>query len=176
MLQDGIDFYKKYYLFENVILVVVGDVIGDEVKVLVEEYYGVIELFGLVDGICKWVDVLLFSEIQEIMYSDLKVCQLVWYCYFDGISQKCDCDFVLVFDVGFSVFGGGNMSLFYVVLVEDQKVVVNVGIFVWIGLYDNGLVVIYVMLSFGVLMEDLEVVVVVEVVKQFEVGFLDEDV
>jgi zinc protease len=55
--QDGIEFYKKYYSPENAILIVAGDVTGDEVRELAEEHYGQIEPSGLVDGTRKWADV-----------------------------------------------------------------------------------------------------------------------
>lgn len=174
--QDGIDFYKKYYSPENAILVVAGDVTGDEVKALAEEHYGVIEPSGLVDGTRKWADVPPLSETQEITHSDPKVRQPVWYRYFDGTSQKRDRDFALALDVGLSVLGGGNTSLLYVALVEDQKVAVNAGTFAWTGLHDNGPAVIYATPSPGVSMEDLEAAVVAEVAKQLEAGFSDEDV
>lgn len=174
--QDGIDFYKKYYSPENAILVVAGDVTGDEVKALAEQHYGAIEPSGLVDGSRKWADVEPLSETQEISHSDPKVRQPVWYRYFDGTSQKRDRDFALALDVGLSVLGGGNTSLLYVALVEDQKVAVNAGTFAWTGLHDNGPAVIYATPSPGVSMEDLEAAVVAEVAKQLEAGFSDADV
>lgn len=42
-LKDLKDFYKKYYTPRNAILVISGDVTADEVKVLAEKYYGVID-------------------------------------------------------------------------------------------------------------------------------------
>ena len=161
---------------ENAILVVAGDVTGEEVRDLAEQHYGVIEPSGLVDGTRKWADVPPLSETQEITHSDPKVRQPVWYRYFDGTSQKRDRDFALALDVGLSVLGGGNTSLLYVALVEDQKVAVNAGTFAWTGLHDNGPAVIYATPSPGVSMEDLEAAVVAEVAKQLEAGFSDEDV
>lgn len=174
--QDGIDFYRKYYSPENAILVVAGDVTGEEVKALAEEHYGPIEPSGLVDGTRKWADVPPLSETQEITHSDPKVRQPVWYRYYDGTSQKRDRDFALALDVGLDVLGGGNTSLLYVALVEEQKVAVNVGTFAWTGLHDNGPAVIYATPSPGVSMEDLEAAVMAEMANLLEAGFSDEDV
>ncbi len=41
-LQDALDFYDLYYSPNNAILIVAGDVEPDEVRILAEEYYGVI--------------------------------------------------------------------------------------------------------------------------------------
>lgn len=174
--QDGIDFYKKYYSPENTILVVAGDVTGDEVRTLAEEHYGKIEPSGLVDGTRKWADVPALTETTELSHSDPKVRQPVWYRYYNGTSQLRDRDFSLALDVGLDVLGGGNTSLLYVALVEEQKVAVNAGTFAWTGLHDNGPAVIYATPSPGVSMEELEEAVMAEMTKLLEAGFSDEDV
>ncbi|MEL7033245.1 MAG: pitrilysin family protein [Pseudomonadota bacterium] len=174
--QDGIDFYKKYYSPENTILVVAGDVTGEEVRALAEEHYGTIEPSGLVDGTRKWADVPELTETLELEHSDPKVRQPVWYRYYNGTSQKRDRDFALALDVGLDVLGGGNTSLLYVALVEEQKLAVNVGTFGWTGLHDNGPAVIYATPSPGVTMEELETAVMAELTALIEAGFRDEDV
>lgn len=174
--QDGIDFYQKYYSPENAILVVAGDVTGAEVRVLAEQHYGAIAPSGLVDGTRKWTDVPPLSETIELTHSDPKVRQPVWYRYFDGTSQKRDKDFSLALDVGLDVLGGGNTSLLYVALVEEQKVAVNVGSFAWTGLHDSGPAVLYATPSPGVSMAELEAAVTAELAKLLEAGFADEDV
>ncbi|MEM7328126.1 MAG: pitrilysin family protein [Pseudomonadota bacterium] len=174
--QDGIDFYKKYYSPENTILVVAGDVTGADVRKLAEQHYGTIEPSGLVDGTRKWADVPALTETQEIVHSDPKVRQPVWYRYYNGTSQKRDRDYSLALDVGLDVLGGGNTSLLYVALVEEQKLAVNVGTFAWTGLHDNGPAVIYATPSPGVSMDELEAAVMAELTTLLETGFDDEDV
>ncbi|MEM7459166.1 MAG: pitrilysin family protein [Pseudomonadota bacterium] len=174
--QDGIDFYNKYYSPENTILVVAGDVTGEEVRALAEEHYGTIEPSGLVDGSRKWADVPELTETLELEHSDPKVRQPVWYRYYNGTSQKRDRDFSLALDVGLDVLGGGNTSLLYVALVEEQKVAVNAGTFAWTGLHDNGPAVIYATPSPGVTMEELETAMMAEISSLLDTGFSDEDV
>ena len=174
--QDGIDFYKKYYSPENTILVVAGDVTGDEVRALAEEHYGKIEPSGLVDGTRKWADVPALTETKELSHSDPKVRQPGWYRYYNGTSQLRDRGFSLALDVGLDVLGGGNTSLLYVALVEEQKVAVNAGTFAWTGLHDDGPAVIYATPSPGVSMEELEEAVMAEITNLLEAGFSDEDV
>ena len=174
--QDGIDFYKKYYSPENAILVVAGDVTGEEVRDLAEQHYGVIEPSGLVDGTRKWAEVPPLTQTYEIEHRDPKVRQPVWYRYYNGTSQKRDRDFALDLDVGLDVLGGGNTSLLYVALVEEQKVAINAGTFAWTGLHDAGPAVVYATPSPGVSMEELEAAVTAELAKQLEAGFSEEDV
>ena len=174
--QDGIDFYNKFYSPENTILIVAGDVTGEEVRALADEHYGQIERSGLVDGTRKWADVPALTETQEIVHSDPKVRQPVWYRYYNGVSQKRDRDLSLALEVGLDVLGGGNTSLLYVALVEEQKLAVNAGTFAWTGLHDDGPAVIYATPSPGVSMEDLEAAVMAELTALLETGFTDEDV
>lgn len=174
--QDGIDFYTKYYSPENAILVVAGDVTTDEVRALAEEHYGKIAPSGLVDGSRKWRSVDPLTETQLITHSDPKVRQPVWYRYYNGTSLKRDRDFALALDVGLDVLGGGNTSLLYQALVEEQKLAVNVGTFAWTGLHDEGPAAIYATPSPGVSLDALETAVMAEVRAQLEAGFSDADV
>ncbi len=174
--QDGIDFYKKYYSPENAILVVAGDVTAEEVRVLAEQHYGVIEPSGLVDGTRLWQEVEPLQETQLIVHSDPKVRQPVWYRYYNGTSYMADREFALALDVGLDVLGGGNTSLLYQALVEDQKIAVNAGTGAWTGLHDAGPALIYATPSPGVEMQALEDAVMAELRKALDAGFSDADV
>ena len=174
--QDGIDFYQKYYSPENAILVVAGDVTGDEVLALAEEHYGSIEPSGLVDGTRKWTDVQPLTESKEVEHRDPKVRQPVWYRYYNGTSQKRDREFAMALDVGLDVLGGGNTSLLHVALVEEQNLAINVGTFALTGLHDQGPAAVYATPSPGVSLEELEAAMMAELAKQREAGFSDEDV
>ncbi|MEL6724259.1 MAG: pitrilysin family protein [Pseudomonadota bacterium] len=174
--QDGIDFYKRYYSPENAILIVAGDVTGEEVRELAEQHYGVIEPSGLVDGTRKWTDVEPLTETQEITHFDPKVRQPVWYRYYNGTSMRRDREFAMALDVGLDVLGGGNTSSLYVALVEEQKVAVAAGTFALSSLHDQGPAAIYATPSPGVSIDDLEAAVMAELEKQLAAGFSEEDV
>lgn len=174
--QDGIDFYKRYYSPENAILIVAGDVTGEEVRELAEQHYGGIEPSGLVDGTRKWTDVAPLTETQEITHSDPKVRQPVWYRYYNGTSMRRDRDFAMALDVGLDVLGGGNTSSLYVALVEEQKLAVAAGTFAFTSLHDQGPAAIYATPSPGVSIDDLETAVMAEIEKQLAAGFSEEDV
>lgn len=173
--QDGIDFYRKFYSPENAILVVAGDVTGDEVRALAETHYGPIEPSGLVDGERKWTSVPPLTETKEVIHRDPKVRQPVWYRYYNGTSAVRDPEFAHALDVGTSVLGGGNTSLLYVALVEEQKIAINVGTFAMIGLHDEGPVGIFATPSPGVSIEALEAAVMAELTKQLDAGFSEAD-
>lgn len=174
--QDGIDFYKKYYSPENAILVVAGDVTAEDVRALAEEHYGVIEPSGLVDGTRKWRSVPELTETQLITHSDPKVRQPVWYRYYNGTSMRRDRDFALALSVGLDVLGGGNTSLLYQSLVEEQKLAINVGTFAFTSLHDEGPAAIYATPSPGVSLDELETAVMTEVTRFMEEGFDDADI
>ncbi|MEM9938443.1 MAG: pitrilysin family protein [Pseudomonadota bacterium] len=174
--QDGLDFYQKYYSPENAILVVAGDVTGDEVRTLAEEHYGQIEPSGLVDGTRKWRSVDPLTETKEIVHSDPKIRQPVWYRYYDGTSAIRDPEFSRALDVGLQVLGGGVTSQLYQALVEDQKLAIAVGTGAFNTLHDEGPALIYATPSPGVTMEELELAVMEELRLALETGFEDADV
>lgn len=174
--QDGIDFYKKFYSPENAILVVAGDVTAEEVRELAEQYYGGIVPSGLVDGERKWRPVAPLSETVELEHRDPKVRQPVWYRYYDGTSLRRDRDFALALEVGLQVLGGGNTSLLFQRIVEDQKIAVNVGSGVYSFLHDVGPSLIYATPSPGVELDTLEAAVMAEIAVILEEGFADADV
>lgn len=174
--QDGLDFYNKYYSPENAILVVAGDVTADEVRPLAEEHYGVIEPSGLVDGVRKWQPVEPLTQSTVIKHSDPKVRQPVWYRYYNGTSMRRDKDFALALEVGLDVLGGGNTSLLYQALVEDQKLAVNVGTFAYTTLHDEGPAVIYATPSPGVDLETLEAALMNEMTRIMAAGFDEADI
>ncbi len=78
--------------------------------------------------------------------------------------------------MGLTVLGGGNTSLLYQALVEDQKLAVNVGTFAWTGLHDEGPAAIYATPSPNVSLEDLEAAVMAEIEAHLAAGFSDADV
>lgn len=174
--QDGLDFYRKYYSPENAILVVAGDVTAEEVRTLAEVHYGSIEPSGLVDGTRGWQDVTPLSKTQLITHSDPKVRQPVWYRYYNGTSAKQDPEFALALDVGLDVLGGGNTSLLYQALVEDQKIAVNAGAGAWTSLHDEGPALLYATPSPDVELYELEDAMMTELAKILENGFDDADV
>ncbi len=174
--QDGQDFYTKYYSPENAILVVAGDVTEAEVRALAETHYGQIEPSGLVDGTRLWQDVMPLQATQLITHSDPKVRQPVWFRYYNGSSMLSDREFTLALEVGLDVLGGGNTSLLYQALVEEQKLAIDVGTGAWSFLHDEGPTLIYATPSPGIDMQVLEDAVMAELRSALAAGFDEVDI
>jgi zinc protease len=174
--EDGMAFYKKYYSPENAILVVVGDVEPEEVRVMAEDVYGKIKPTGTVDGTRKWAPVPLLTKNDHIVHSDPKVRQPSWSRYYNGVSQVRDRHAAFALDVGLEVLGGGMTSRLYQALVEDQKIAINVNTYAWTGLHDAGPAVIAASPVDGVTLDALETAVMAEVRKVLAEGFTDAEV
>ncbi|MEM0986299.1 MAG: pitrilysin family protein [Pseudomonadota bacterium] len=174
--QDGLDFYRKYYSPENAILVVAGDVTGSEVKVLAEKYYGVKAPTGLVDGSRAWRSVEPLETTQTIIHRDPKVRQPQWSRYYLGTSRIRDRAFALALEVGLDVLGGGQTSLLYQALVEDEKLAVAVGTGAWTFLHDEGPAVLFASPVEGVELDTLEDAIMAEVRTVLENGFDEADI
>lgn len=174
--QDGRDFYHKYYSPENAILVVAGDVTGEEVRSLAQENYGKIPRTGLVDGKRNWRPVPELTETTLITHSDPKVRQPVWSRYYSGTSETRNKDLSYALDVGLDVLGNGMTSRLYQALVEDQKIAISVGTYAWTGLHDEGPVVVTASPVQGVSLDDLETAIMAEIDKVLAEGFSDAEV
>jgi zinc protease len=173
---DGMAFYHKYYSPENAILVVAGDVTGDEVRALAEATYGKIEPTGTVDGTRKWAPVPLLTKNDLIVHADPKVRQPSWSRYYSGLSQTRERHEAQALDVGLTVLGGGLTSRLYQALVENEQIAIDVNTYALSDLHDEGPAVISASPVDGVSLKDLEAAVMTEVRKVLEEGFTDAEV
>ena len=173
--QDGIDFYETYYAPDNAILVVAGDVTGEEVRALAETHYGDIPPAGAQTA-RKWQPVAPLEDTQEIVFRDPKVRQPVWYRYYSGTSSRRDKDYALALEVGLEVLGGGNTSLLFQQLVEEQQLAIDVGTFAYTSLHDEGPAAIYATPAPGTDLETLETALIAALREQLAAGFDEADV
>ncbi len=174
--QDGLDFYTQYYSPENAILVVAGDVTPDEVRVLAEQHYGVIEPTGTLTAERKWQPVAPLTETRLLTHADPKVRQPSWSRYYLGYSQRRQPDDALALDVGLEILGGGMTSRLYQSLVEQQQVAISANAFAWTTLHDEGPAVLSASPAPGVTLDALEAALMAEVEKVLTEGFTEAEV
>jgi len=108
--QDGIDFYTTWYAPEHAILVVAGDVTGEEVREMADRTYGQIPPSGRERPDRGWGPVADLTDSQTIEYSDPKVRQPEWDRYYLATSYTEDSDLAYALTVGMDALGGGLTS------------------------------------------------------------------
>ena len=125
--EDALAFYKRFYVPDNAVLVVAGDVTADEVKALAEKTYGKIAREGAIAPRLRPQEPPQIAE-RRVTFADLRVTQpslqrsyLVpsYTTAKDGDAEALD---LLAY-----VIGGGSNSRLYRSLVMDKKIATNVG-------------------------------------------------
>ncbi|MCK4938862.1 MAG: insulinase family protein [Rhodospirillaceae bacterium] len=123
---DLLDFYKKYYVPSNAVLVVVGDVSPETVRKLAVKYYGPINgsqpplrpLLGIPD----------IPKSGEVIVRDARVGQPAWSLNVIAPSLgNNNAGRVAAFEVLAQVLGGGTTSRLYKALVVGDGKAVSAG-------------------------------------------------
>ena len=173
--QDGLEFYETWYAPDAAILVIAGDVTADEVRPLAERIYGPLEPADRRPA-RGWGKVAPLAESQTLTHSDPKVRQPEWDRYYLATSFRQDEDLAYALAVGTEVLGGGQTSLLYQSLVEDQKVAIAASAWAWLTLHDTAPAGLSATPADGVSLEELEAAFMAEVARILEEGLPEKDV
>lgn len=175
--QDGLDFYNTWYSPDQAILVVAGDVTAADVRPMAERTYGQLEPTGTDTRPPRgWGEVADIAAIQTLSYSDPKVRQPEWDRYYLSTSFTQDPDLAYALQVGLDVLGGGQTSLLYQALVEEQKVAVSASAWGWLTLRDRAPAGFSASPAPGVSLDELEAAFMAEVRRVLAEGLSEEDV
>lgn len=158
-LEDVKSFFFKHYTPVNAILVVAGNVKTDNVKVLVEKW------FGDIPSGTKYVR----SIPQEPMQQEARKCEVKANVPLDAFYKAWHMDGRMdhgyyVADLITEVLGGGGSSRLFQSLVKEKKLFSNIECYHF-GSIDRGLLAIEGKLVKGVKMEDAEKAVMEELEK-----------
>ena len=123
---DILDFYKKYYVPSNAILVIVGDVLPETVRKLANKYYGPIN-----GGKAPSRPMLATPSVPksgEVIVRDARVGQPAWSLSIIAPSLgNSNAGRVAAFEVLAKALGGGTTSRLYKALVIGDGKVVSAG-------------------------------------------------
>ncbi len=174
--QDGLDFYTSWYSPEHAVLVVAGDVTGDEVRTLADEIYGKIEPSGADRPPRGWGDVAPLEKSNTLTHRDPKVRQPQWDRYYPATSFTQDEDLAYALTVGLDVLGGGPTSILYQSLVEQQKLAVSASAWSFLSLHDQGIAGVSASPAPGIDLQALEDALMAEVARVLQDGLPQADV
>lgn len=147
-------FYDAHYAPNNAILVVSGDVSGEEVLALAKKTYGKLEKRD-VPARERPVSPPLFSRTLVTLRHDVIREPVVQQAY-RVPSYRENAQDSLALQVLDEIAGGGPTSRFYKSLVVDQKIAVNAGISYDGDTWDDGTLWIYATPAQGVTLEQLQ--------------------
>lgn len=162
-------FYKKHYIPNNAVLVVVGDVKKDEVFKLSEQYFGAIE--PNLDY--KKVSFKHESDISSqrvVLYRDVKRPIVKFAFEVPGLKAKKND----VLEVIQRVLGYGNSSRLYKKLVNQLQLATDVSAYAW-ELFDHGLFYIICEIETVDIIPEIEKVILHELDDIRQNGFGEEE-
>lgn len=160
-LQDFIDFYKTYYVPNNCVLSIAGDIDIPQVKQMIESYFAAIPA-GPAIVRPTVVEPPLNGEVRDVIEDNIQLPAVIQAYR----SPKQGSDEYYAFNVLSTLLSGGNSSRLNKAIVDEKQLAVQAGAFNY-ALEDAGLFITYGIANMKVKPEDLEkeIQVVVDGVK-----------
>ncbi|MDR3435898.1 pitrilysin family protein [Telmatospirillum sp.] len=125
VLQDVVDFYRRWYAPNNAILVISGDVTAAQVKPLAEKYYGVLRARPVPERLRTEEPAPIAARTVEMRDPDVH--QPVWERLYLAPSYRVgDTKYAYPLQVLSEILGGGATSRLYKSLVVDQNIAAEV--------------------------------------------------
>ncbi len=161
-LSDFIDFYKTFYVPNNCVLSIAGDIDIPQVKQQIEAYFGTIPKGSKPIPRPNITEPPLGGEVRDVIEDNIQLPAVVQAYR----SPKQGSDEYYAFNVLSTILSGGNSSRLNKAIVDEKQLAVQAGAFNY-ALEDAGLFITYGIANMNVKPDDLEkeIQVVVDGVK-----------
>lgn len=150
-LDEFMEFYKHFYVPQNVTLSIAGDIDAAKTKELIQKYFVDIPKGAQEIKKVNVVEAPMSSEIRDTVFDNIQL-PLVLQAY--RIPAQGTLDFYALDMLG-QVLAGGQSSRLYKAVVDKQQKAVNVGSLPF-PLEDSGLFIVYGITNVGVSADSLE--------------------
>jgi zinc protease len=166
-LQDFVDFYKTFYVPDNCVLSLAGDIDIPQVKKQIEDYFGSIPKGVKPIPRPHITEPALGGEVRDVVEDNIQLPAVIQAYR----SPKQGSDEYYAFNVLQTILSGGNSSRLNKAIVDQKQLAVQAGAFNY-ALEDAGLFITFGIANMNVKPEDLEkeIQVVVDGVKENLVG------
>jgi len=173
--QDALDFYERYYTPNNAILIVAGDITGDELRPLAEKFYGVIEQRAPTYQRAR-PPVVFPTKPQTIVRRDGRVSEPMLLRYYPSPSyRQLGSRKAAARDVLAQILGRGAASRLYQLLVIEERVATAVSASYDGSKYDSGDLAIYAVPRMGGDLKHLEELILSELAHIKQDGISEEE-
>nr|MBS0036980.1 insulinase family protein [Saprospiraceae bacterium] len=149
--QEFADYHSMYYVPNNAVLVVTGDIDIEETKVLVEQYFGEIPAGTQEIYRPDVVEPPLTYEVRDTFYDNIQLPAIIHAYHMPATG---DDDYYAVDMLG-TALSGGQSSRLYKKLVDEKQLALQVQA-IPLGLEDPGLFIIFALPNMGVDILELE--------------------
>ncbi len=158
--EDYVNFYKTFYVPNNAILSIAGDIDLPETKKLIEQYFGTIPRGTNDIPRPRVKEQPITSEIRDTVYDNIQLPAVVQAYRIPGVGEE---DFYAM-EMLSAVLSQGESSRLYKALVDEQQKALFVGN-VNQPLEDYGISLVYGFVNMGVDPQDLETAMDAEVAR-----------
>jgi len=169
-LSEFMDFYSTYYVPQNAVLTLAGDINIDEAKELVEKYFGGIPRGKREIVRPKVIEPPQKKEIRDTTYDNIQLPAIVEAYHVPPIGTK---DYYSI-DMLTTLLSEGQSSRLYKSLVDEQQKAVYIGAFP-AGLEDPGLFIAVAIANSGINADELEKSIDAEIEKIKDSLITDEE-
>jgi predicted Zn-dependent peptidase len=158
-LEEFIAFNKKYYVPNNAVLVIAGDIDIEKTKTLVESYFAEIPSGPKVEPVNVQEEPITKEIIDTAYDSNIQIPAIVTAYRTPGMTSKES----IALELASSVLSGGQSSRMYKKMVDDKKNALQVGCFNY-ALEDYGAYITYALpngnFALDTLLNDMDVEIV----------------
>lgn len=159
-LDEFIAFYKQFYVPDNAILSIAGDIKIDETKKLIEKYFGDIPKSTKEIYRPKITEPAQTKEVRDVVYDNITLPAAIQAYHIP--AQGTEDSYALALLT--TLLSGGESSRFNKEIKDKQQKVVAVGAFPF-SLEDPGLFITYGIANMGIKSEDVETAMDAEISK-----------
>ncbi|MBU8891150.1 MAG: insulinase family protein [Bacteroidales bacterium] len=148
---DYKEFYNNFYVPNNAVLTIVGDIDFDEAKVLIDKYYADIPASENEIYRPTQVEPIKHEEVRDTIYDNIQL-PAIFQAYHTPKSGTKD---YYAVDMLGTLLSGGESSRFYKILVDEKQLAMQAGSSPF-PFEDAGLTLAYAFPNMGVDLKDLE--------------------
>lgn len=169
-LDEFMEFHDHFYIPENAVLVIAGDIEYEQTRKLVEDYFGEIPRGGHKIYRPDIKEPPSTEEVRKTIYDNIQLPAIFTIYRMPGMGDPD------TYALGMlqSLLAGGKSSRLYKSLVDKQQLAVESGV-IPLSLEDAGLFLIYGVANVGVTLEEIEAAMNEEIRKVVEKGLSEKE-
>jgi predicted Zn-dependent peptidase len=169
-LQEFIEFHEHFYVPENAVLVISGDLDYEKTRKLVEDYFGDIPRGGHNIYRPNVEEPPHDKEIRKTIYDNIQL-PAIFAAYRMPAMGDPDSYALAMLQ---TLLSGGQSSRLYKSLVDNKQLALETGA-IPLALEDAGVFIIYGIANTGVSLEDLEAAMEEEITRVIEAGMTERE-
>ena len=169
-LEEFIAFHEHFYVPENAVLVIAGDIDYVHTRKLVENYFGEIPHGGHEIYRPDSKETVSSQEIRKDIYDNIQLPAVFTAYRMPGMGDPD----TYALEMLQTLLAGGQSSRIYKSIVDNQQLAVSAGA-VPFSLEDAGLFIVYGIANMGVTLEDIEAALEKEILRVVEDGLTERE-